>query len=90
MAFAGLVTSSVVRIAELPSSIQLLAQARRPKRQEPHEQEIRLIEAESSYRWIFIGVAGLIVALLIFEPLRRRYKKWKRRRARKRRDEDKK
>jgi len=86
-AFSDSASSFVVRGLRIPSFIRALSQTAGRKGKSTYEDEVRLIESERFFGLAVIAIAALVVLLLVGEPLRRKYKKWKRKRSRKHKKE---
>jgi len=86
-AFSDSASSFAVRGLRIPSFTRALSQTTGRKGKSTYEDEVRLIESERSFGLAVIAIAALVVLLLVGDPLRRKYKKWKIKRSRKHKKE---
>jgi len=85
--FSVSASSFAVMGLRIPPFIRVLSQTAGRKGKSTYEDEIRLIESERSFGLAVIAISALVALLLVGEPLRRKYKKWKRKRSRKHKKE---
>jgi len=85
--FSDSASSFAVTGLRIAPFIRVLSQTAGRKGKSTYEDEIRLIESERSFGLAVIAISALVVLLLVGEPLRRKYKKWKRKRSRKHKKE---